>query len=261
MSQYLLRGEECEDGLYGRIAVQKRNDIKRRPKTGKRSSKIKSSRLMNPISKSLAQIGRSMFGEELVKDLQPLYHSNHRSGSVIELEAFAKCKVGNLNHKKSKMNLTGFHSILQYHANPSGTRLVAQRFILMQDTDPKHTSKRYQRYIKNKEELQLMSWPAHSADLNPIELVWDALDRNVKAKRSTKAIHIWQFLQDSCAELFSVYFRSLVKRIPRICEAMIAANGSPFDELQPKGVLLMKMFVFKKMFCAFFNLFFGGFFV
>ena len=57
---------------------------------------------------------------------------------------------------------------------------MAQGFILMQDKDPKHTSKFCQRYNKNKKKeyvLQLMSWPAQSTDLNVIELVWDELDR------------------------------------------------------------------------------------
>ena len=46
----------------------------------------------------------------------------------------------------------------------------------MQDNTPKNTGKLLQSYTKSKEELQLMSWPAKSADLNPIELVWDELD-------------------------------------------------------------------------------------
>ena len=48
-------------------------------------------------------------------------------------------------------------------------------------------SKPRQRYIKSKEEqhvLQLVSWPAPSADLNPIELMWDELDQNVRAKEN-----------------------------------------------------------------------------
>ena len=53
-------------------------------------------------------------------------------------------KVRNLHQMKDKLNPTGYHSI---QAILSGTRLKAQRFVHMQDNDPKHTSKLRQRYI------------------------------------------------------------------------------------------------------------------
>ena len=36
-----------------------------------------------------------------------------------------------------------------------------------------------------------------SVDLNPIELMWDELDRKVKAKQPTTADHLWQLLLES----------------------------------------------------------------
>ena len=90
-------------------------------------------------------------------------------------------------------------------------------------------SKLCQRYIKSKEEqhvLKLMSRLAQLVDLNPIELVWDGLDQNVRAS----AAQLWQILQESWAELSSVYLESLVERRPRICEEVIAAKGGHFDE-------------------------------
>ena len=74
---------------------------------------------------------------------------------------------------------TGDHSVLHHHTIQSGTQLVAQRFVLIQHNDPKHSSKLCQRYIKRKWEqhvFQLMSRPVQPVDLNPIELVWDELD-------------------------------------------------------------------------------------
>ena len=85
--------------------------------------------------------------------------------------AFASWKV---EDSRSNLNRTGYQSIQQYHAIPSGTRLLDQGFVLMQDNDPKFTSKLCQRYIKSKEKphvLQLMSWPVQSADLK-IPLNW-----------------------------------------------------------------------------------------
>ena len=82
---------------------------------------------------------------------------------------------------KDKLSQTGYHSILQHHVIPSGTRLVGQGFLFMQDNDPKHTSKQHV--------LQVVSWPARSADF---ELEWDELDREVKTKRATNTAHLWK---------------------------------------------------------------------
>ena len=63
----------------------------------------------------------------------------------------------------------------------------------MQDNDPKHTSKLYQRYIQSKEEqhvFQLMSWLVQSEDLNPIKLVGDELDWKARAKQPMSAAHL-----------------------------------------------------------------------
>jgi hypothetical protein len=39
-------------------------------------------------------------------------------------------------------------------------------------------------------------WSAASDDRNPIDMVWDGLDRRVKEKQPTSAQHMWELLQD-----------------------------------------------------------------
>ena len=165
------------------------------------------------------------------KSCNPLYHTNCKEWRRLlcwEEGGLSSWKGGDLHWVKGKLNQTGYHSILQHNAILSGTRLVAKGFVLLQDNDPKRTSKLYQRWIKSKEEqhiLQLM--PVQSADLNPIELVWDEL---FKAKQPTSAAHPWQLQQESWAELTSVYL--LVVRMLRICEAVRTAKWGHFDELK-----------------------------
>ena len=143
----------------------------------------------------------------------------HGGGCIIVWDGtFAYCKVGYLHQVKGKLNQTCYHSILQHHTIPSGTRFVGQGFVLMQDNNPEHTSKLCQVYIKSKNEqyIFLLIWLAQPADLNPIELVWDELDWKVGAKQLTNVANLWQFLQEIWVELSSVYLQSLVEWMPRI---------------------------------------------
>ena len=96
----------------------------------------------------------------------------------------ANCEAGDLLQVKGKLNRTGDHSVLQHHTIPSGTQLVAQGFLLIQDNDPKHTNKLCQRYIQSKEEqhvLHLTCWLTQSADLNPMN--WFGMILTDKAER------------------------------------------------------------------------------
>ena len=49
--------------------------------------------------------------------------------------AFADSKVEDFRQLKNKLNHTGYLSLLQHHTVPSGTRFVAQGFMLMQGKD------------------------------------------------------------------------------------------------------------------------------
>ncbi|CDQ92219.1 unnamed protein product [Oncorhynchus mykiss] len=67
------------------------------------------------------------------------------------------------------------------------------------DNDPKHTSRLCKGYLTKKESdgvLHQMTWPPQSPELNPIEMVWDELDRRGKEKQPTSAQHMWELLQD-----------------------------------------------------------------
>ena len=116
--------------------------------------------------------------------------------------AFANCKVGDLHQVRGTLNQTGYHAI------SSGTQLMGQGFVHIQDNDPKHASKLCQKYIKSKEEqhvIQLMFRPAQSADLHPIEMVSGELDRKVRAKQPTSVAQLWPFWQENWAELSLVF--------------------------------------------------------
>ncbi|CAJ0967019.1 unnamed protein product [Ranitomeya imitator] len=101
-----------------------------------------------------------------------------------------------------------------------------------EDNDPKHTSRLCKGYLTKKESdgvLRQMTWPPQSPDLNPIEMVWGELDRRVKAKGPTSAKHLWELLQDCWKTIPGDYLLKLIKRMPRVCKAVIKAKGGYLD--------------------------------
>ena len=174
---FTVRRRLCEAGLYDRIAVKK--PLLRKQNNVKRLQWAKAHKdwiiqLWNKVlwtdvskfeifgSNRRVSVWRKVGEKAATPNITPTI--KHGRGSVMVVGAFANCKV------KIKLAITVYCSI-----NPSGMLFVGQGFVIMQDNDAKHTSKLCQRYIKRNEEehiIQLMPWPAQSADLNPIELVW-----------------------------------------------------------------------------------------
>uniref|UniRef100_A0A087XEF9 Transposase Tc1-like domain-containing protein n=1 Tax=Poecilia formosa TaxID=48698 RepID=A0A087XEF9_POEFO len=157
----------------------------------------------------------------------------HGGGGVMVWGCFAGDTVGDLFKIGGILNQHGYHTILQRHAIPSGLRLVGPSFIFQQDSDPKHTSRLCKGYLTKKESdgvLRQMTWPPQSLDLNPIEMVWGELDRRVKAKGPISAKHLWELLQDCWKTISGDYLLKLIKRMPRVCEAVIKAKGGYFEE-------------------------------
>ena len=74
-----------------------------------------------------------------------------------------------------------------------------------------------------------MIWSPQSPDLNPIEMVWDELDRRVKEKQPTSALSICGNSFKTVGKAFQV---KLVERMPRLCKAVIKAKCGYFEEFK-----------------------------
>ncbi|GFT39999.1 transposase domain containing protein [Trichonephila clavipes] len=83
------------------------------------------------------------------------------------------------------MNATGYLNIIADQLHPyMASILPAGNGMFQQDNAPCHKSKIVLEWFQEHDaEFQLMSWPPNSADLNPIEHIWDVMGRQLRVQR------------------------------------------------------------------------------
>lgn len=75
--------------------------------------------------------------------------------------------------------------------------------------------------------VQRLDWPAQSPDLNPIEHLWDELERRLKGcpHRPTSVTELTCLLQAEWKKIPLAVVQRLVESMPRRVAAVIAARG------------------------------------
>ena len=81
--------------------------------------------------------------------------------------------------------------------------------------------------------LVLLDWPSQSPDLNPIELVWEEMDRRIRKQKPSSEVKLLEIVHDVWDNLNAEVLNKLVERMPRLCQAVIKAEGGYFDEKYP----------------------------
>ena len=107
-------------------------------------------------------------------------------------------------------------------------------FLFQHDNAPLHRARSRQKWFVeiNVEELD---WPAQSPDLNPIEHLWDELERQLRARpnRPTSVPDLTNALVVEWKQIPAAMFQHLVERLLRRVEAVLAAKGGTNSILMP----------------------------
>lgn len=64
----------------------------------------------------------------------------------------------------------------------------------MHDNDPKHTAKIIKKFIEE-EKIAILEWPSQSPNLNPIENLWDTIDKRINRSKATNLDKLWEEIQ------------------------------------------------------------------
>lgn len=148
----------------------------------------------------------------------------HGKGSVFLWGCFSWNGVGPLNFINDIMDRFVYRDIMQNVMLPYAEWEMPLRFIFQQDNDPKHSSRVVQEWFQENN-VRVLQWPAQSPDLNPIENLWEEVERGIRTqmfpnKQSlvNKIIEVWTSLPENTVQ-------NLIASMPRRCRQVINNNG------------------------------------
>ena len=76
-------------------------------------------------------------------------------------------------------------------------------------------------------DIQVLEWPSRSPDINPIEHLWDELNRRVRRRAAPPETldALAQALQEEWTAIPGEFIQNLIGSMGRRCQAVIDFNG------------------------------------
>lgn len=156
---------------------------------------------------------------------------NFGGGSVMVWGAFCYNGTLPLMTITARMNSSDYIKMLgDVHLKEAARSLCGNNFLFQQDNASIHRSMQTQRYLSNNT-IPVMTWPALSPDLNPIENVWGCLARAVykNGRQFNTTTELNGAIQLEWSRMDKDYLKTLVNSMPDRIFQVINRNGNKAD--------------------------------
>lgn len=141
---------------------------------------------------------------------------------------FSARGAGRIHVCEGRMNAEKYLKVMEDKLLKSARDLYKdEEWIFQQDNAPCHTAKRCKEWFDT-HGVKVLSWPAQSPDLNPIENLWHQIKLLVtKDKPTTKVTLIEAIVKAWYRLVTTERLENLVNSMPRRCRAVIHSKGWP----------------------------------
>lgn len=151
----------------------------------------------------------------------------HGGGSVMVWGCMSPAGVGNLVFIDGRMDQHVYKNILEQNLMSSADKLgLESDFVFQQDNDPKHTARSVQQWMTENID-KVLEWPAQSPDLNPIEHLWEHLDRQIHKKALSSLAELKKVILSEWEKIPASVTKKLVDSMPRRLLAVRESKGFP----------------------------------
>lgn len=148
----------------------------------------------------------------------------HGGGNIMVWGCFSWHGVGPLYWIKRNMDQYLYVEILNEIMLPYAEWEMPLKWQFQQDNDPKHTSRLAKKWFLDNG-VKLMTWPAQSPDLNPIENLWKIVKERIGPLKSKNKDELWKNIQNAWYAIPNQICRDLVDSMPKRCKAVLANKG------------------------------------
>jgi len=132
--------------------------------------------------------------------------------------------VGKLVEVQGVMDAEQYCEILEEGVEESfeSLEMAEDERYFQQDNDPKHTSKKAERWFSDHNIIPL-KWPAQSPDLNPIEHLWQQLKAKLQQYDTppTGVHELWERVAKEWTEIPPETCQKLIESMPRRIQAVL----------------------------------------
>lgn len=151
----------------------------------------------------------------------------HGGGSVMVWGCISAKGVGNLVFIDGIMNKESYLTILKDNLKQSAEKMgILSTFKLYQDNDPKHKAHVVREWLLYNCP-KVINTPSQSPDMNPIENLWDHLDRRVREKPVSSKNDLKKRLQEEWNKIGVDYLQKCIKNMPNRLSEVIKNKGYP----------------------------------
>lgn len=109
---------------------------------------------------------------------------------------------------------------------PYSFEFMPIKWIFMHDNDPKHASNIVKAWLVD-EQIDVLTWPAQSPDLNPIEHLWNDVKVKIGQTKFKNSNDLWAGIKEAWYSIPQSRCQALVESLPRRCQATLKNRGQP----------------------------------